>query len=58
MFATDLAERAAYRSMFTFRQALEELDPQAVNGLDKAVENANAFASEVVEVLRGKREAA
>ena len=58
MFATDLAERAAYRSMFTFRQALEELDPQAVNGLDKAVENANAFASEVVDVLRGKREAA
>jgi chromosome partitioning protein len=58
IFRTDLAERAAYRSMFTFRQSLEELDPQAVNGLDKAMENADALASEVVEILRVKREAA
>ena len=39
--------------MFTFRQSLEELDPAAVNGLDKAIENADALAGEVVEILRG-----
>lgn len=55
---TDLAERAAYRSMFTFRQALEELDPTLVNGVDKALENADALAAEVIEILRGSRRAA
>lgn len=58
IMATDLAERAAYRSMFTYRQSLDELDPQAVNGLDKARENADAFASEIVEILRTARETA
>lgn len=56
IMATDLAERAAYRSMFTYRQSLDELDPQAVNGLDKARENADALASEIVEILRTARE--
>ena len=52
---TDLAERAAYRSMFTYRLALEEMDPQAVNGLDKALDNADTLASEIVEcVTTGK----
>ena len=54
----DLAERAAYRSMFTFRQSLEEMDPGAVNGLDKAIENADALAGEVIENLRAPRKAA
>lgn len=58
MFKTDLAERAAYRSMFTFRQSLEELDPVAVNGVDKAIENADALAAEVIEAMRGMRQAA
>lgn len=58
MLKTDLAERAAYRSVFTFRQSLEELDPQAVNGLDKAIENADALAAEVVDVLRSSKKAA
>lgn len=58
VMGTDLAERAAYRSMFTFREALEELDPAAVNGLDKAIENADALAAEVIETLRGQRQAA
>lgn len=55
VMGTDLAERAAYRSMFTYRLALEEMDPQAVNGLDKALDNADALASEIVEcVTAGK----
>lgn len=58
MLSTDLAERAAYRSMFTYRLALEELDPQAVNGLDKALENADAMAGEVVDCVTAPRLAA
>lgn len=58
MLSTDLAERAAYRSMFTYRLALEELDPQAVNGLDKALENADALAGEVIECVTAPRLAA
>jgi chromosome partitioning protein len=58
IFRTDLAERAAYRSMFTFRQSLEELDPTAVNGTDKAIENADALVAEMIEGLRGMRQAA
>lgn len=58
LFRTDLAERAAYRSMFTFRQSLEELDPAAVNGVDKAIENAEVLANEIVQHMRGERVAA
>src|SRR5215210_7496807 len=58
IFRTDLAERAAYRSTFTFRLSLEEMDPVAVNGLDKAIENADLLAAEVIEALRGMRKAA
>lgn len=58
LFRTDLAERAAYRSMFTFRQSLEELDPSAVNGTDKAIENADALVAEIIDGLRGLRQAA
>lgn len=58
LFRTDLAERAAYRSMFTFRQSLEEMDSAAVNGLDKAIENADAVAEEVLLLLRERRRAA
>jgi chromosome partitioning protein len=58
MLRTDLAERAAYRSMFTFRQSLEELDPTAVNGVDKAIENADALVGEILENMRDTRKAA
>ena len=44
--------------MFTFRQSLEELDPTAVNGLDKALENADVLAAEAIGALRGMRKAA
>jgi chromosome partitioning protein len=58
MFKNDLSERAAYRSMFTFRQSLEEMDAAAVNGLDKAIENADALVAEIIDSLRGMRKAA
>ena len=48
----ELHEREAFRAIFSFRQPLERLNPSEVGNLDKAIANAEAFASEVVELLR------
>jgi chromosome partitioning protein len=53
MLSTHLNQRTAFQSMFTYRLALQELDPAVVNGLEGAVANANRMAGEVVEVIRG-----
>jgi chromosome partitioning protein len=54
----DLGERAAYRSMFTYRLSIDELDPGRVAGLDKAVANASDLADEIIATLRANRKAA
>lgn len=48
----ELHEREAFRAVFSFRQPLERLNPQEVGNLDKAIANAEAFASEVIALLR------
>lgn len=48
----ELHEREAFRAMFSFRQPLERLNPTEVGNLDKAIANAEAFASEVIGLLR------
>lgn len=50
---TELHEREAFRAMFSFRCPLHALDPVQVANLDKAQANADAFAAEVVQLLRG-----
>lgn len=55
VFETQLHEREAYRAMFSFRQTLAGLKGEDVANLDKAIANANAFTSEVVERLRATR---
>ena len=50
-FTVALNERSAFKAMFYHRLTLTELASQGVNGLERAQENAIAFASEVVEVL-------
>jgi chromosome partitioning protein len=52
VFATQLHEREAFRAVFSFRQTLEGLDPAEVSNLDKAIANAEAFATEVVAKIR------
>lgn len=52
VFNTEMHEREAFRSMFSFRQPLEYLSPSDVANLDKAIKNAEAFTTEVVEALR------
>lgn len=51
LLTTHLNERAAYKSVFTYRQALDELDPSLVNGLGAARQNAMTLVEELVDVL-------
>lgn len=48
---TAIAERAAYREIFEAGRALHTLDPQRVSNLDKARENAHAFALEAERLM-------
>jgi chromosome partitioning protein len=57
LLETHLNERAAYKSIFTYRLALDELDPLAVNGIDGAIGNAYRLANEVVDVLKALADA-
>ena len=52
MFDTQLNEREAFRAMFSFGGALEDLDPAGVGNLEKAILNARAFAGEVLSMLK------
>ncbi len=52
VLTTQLNEREAFRALFSFRRTLEDLDPKDVPNLDKARDNAEAFASEIVGMLR------
>lgn len=51
---TELHEREAFKAMFAFRRPLEQLDPNDVANLDKAIANAEAFTREVVEAIKQK----
>jgi chromosome partitioning protein len=55
-FQTSLNERTAFSHMFAQNLSLEELSPSDTNGLEAALKNATAFAVEVVNTLRGKKE--
>lgn len=50
---TQLNERAAYKAVFEYKLPLADLDPDKVNGLPGALANADSFADEVTEILRG-----
>ncbi len=52
VFDTELNEREAFKAMFSFRQPLEHLKDADVPNLDKAIQNAEAFAQEVITTLR------
>lgn len=55
MFDTQIIERDAFRSMFSFGGSLSGLDRKQVSNVDAAMSNARAFAGEVVEKLRAYR---
>lgn len=51
-FQTQVHERDAYRAVFSFGGTLATLDPGEVSNLEGAIENARAFAAELVTMLR------
>jgi chromosome partitioning protein len=52
VFGVNLIERAPYKALFTYGGMLTSLDPRLVNGISAAIENARAFAAEVVSMLK------
>lgn len=44
-----LNERSAFKSIFVDRLSLYELDPAKVNGIDKAIQNAETITKEIFE---------
>jgi chromosome partitioning protein len=56
MFDSQLNEREAFRAMFSFGGALEDLPKDQVGNLPNAIANARAFTNEVVEMLRAEQE--
>ena len=52
MFNVRINEREAYRAIFSFGGCLSDLEPSQVRNIPAAVENAQAFAAEVVSLLK------
>ena len=57
IFKSRIHDREAFRSLFSFGGTLSGLDPKQVRNVSGAVEDAQAFASEVVELLKSQRAA-
>lgn len=55
VFETSIVERAAYRDILDYGGLLADLDQTKVSNVDKAVDNARAFAGEVVAWLKAAR---
>ena len=56
VFQTTIVERAAFRDLFDYGGGLTGLDPKAVSNVDKAQENAHAFAGEVIAKLKQQQD--
>ena len=54
---TELHRRTAFSSLHNAGGGLRQLDPADVNGIDKALLNAQAYASEVIDMLEEARNA-
>jgi chromosome partitioning protein len=57
-FKTHLNERAAFKAMFFYKLALDELDPSEVNGVAQALDNATRFTGELIDHIASRKEAA
>jgi len=58
VFDASIVERAAYRDILDYGGLLADLDRAKVSNVDKAVENARAFAAEVVARLKATQASA
>ena len=57
VFDVRIHEREAFRAIFSFGGTLSGLDPKNVRNIPAAVENAQAFAAEVIRMLKTQRAA-
>jgi chromosome partitioning protein len=55
IFDVRLHEREAFRAIFAFGGTLSGLDPKQVRNIPAAVQNAEAFAAEVIRMLRKQK---
>ena len=55
VFETAIVERAAFRDLFDYGGALAMLDPAQVSNVEKARQNAGAFAGEVLAKLKSQQ---
>jgi chromosome partitioning protein len=55
LFATELTEREAFRAFYSFRTTLDALTSAEAPNVEKAVENAHAFMTEVIEAAHGRK---
>lgn len=55
-FGTQMHEREAFRAIFSFGGAVNDLSPAQVSNLQSAAANAQAFASEAISMLRQAEE--
>ncbi|MCB5205153.1 ParA family protein [Neorhizobium sp. T786] len=53
LLSNHLNERTAFSQMIGYKVALDELDPNEVNGISQAKANASKFVGEVLEILTG-----
>ena len=51
VFTTEINEREAFKSVFSFRETLDDLNPAEVANLDKARRNVEEFAKELLQRL-------
>ncbi|MBB75652.1 MAG: chromosome partitioning protein ParA [Planctomycetaceae bacterium] len=55
VYECEIAERDAYAALFSIGGGLRQLDQKQVNGIERAVENAHAFARETIRIIRESR---
>ena len=55
VYETELNEREAFRSLFSFGGGLQSLEASQVSGLDKAIDNAQRFMAETIQMLRAAK---
>lgn len=55
-FKVQMHEREAFRAIFSFGGTIDSLNPSQVSNLDGAAANAQAFAGEVIGLLRQAKE--
>lgn len=54
LFSTEINERGAFKAFYSFRNSLYDLSEKDAPNVDKAIENAEIFAREVIAAIAGK----